>query len=76
MAGHALAVLAAQRPDWAEDQFVSWMDAMLQLEERIFGLYLAFEPGVFDPGQADYSLYEYRGGPGGALRTKLLLPPL
>jgi len=73
--GLSLAALAEQRADWTEDQLVGWMDALLRREERIFGLCLAFEPGQFRPDQEDYGLYQFRGGPHGALATKHLRPP-
>ena len=75
MVGSSLARLVEQRDDWEESHLVGWMNAMLLGEERIFGISLSFEPGQFRPGLEDYALYEYRGGAGGALVTKYLLPP-
>lgn len=75
MVGHALALLMEQQADWREEVLVRWLDALLQREDRLFGLFLAFEPDEFQPGQSDYGLYEYRGGPLGEIRTKHLNPP-
>lgn len=75
MVGHSLATLVVQREDWEEAQLVGWMNAMLQREDRIFGLCVAFEPGQFRPDLEDYGLYQFRGGPEGELRTKYLRPP-
>ena len=72
---HALADLAAGRDDWDEPQLVAWMDAALGREDRVFGLCLAFEPGRFRPGEDDFALYRFRGGPGGAAVTKVFRPP-
>jgi hypothetical protein len=75
MIGQSLATLVAAREDWEEAQLVSWMNAMLQREDRIFGLCVAFEPGQFRADQADYGLYQFHGGPQGEIQTKHLVPP-
>ncbi len=75
MVGQSLALLIEQRAEWDEGLLVGWLDALLRKEERIFGLFLAFEPGEFRPGVEDYGLYQYRGGPLGAAVTKHLVPP-
>ena len=75
MMGHSLAAMVAQRNDWEETQLVGWMDAMLRREDRIFGLFVALEPGQFRPDLEDYGLYQFRGGPRGEILTKQLGPP-
>ncbi len=75
MIGRSLAALVALRDDWEEAQLVRWMDAMLRREERIFGLFVAFEPRRFHSDLENYGLYQFRGGSRGEIRTKHLLPP-
>jgi serine/threonine protein kinase len=71
--GHALAAMMAVRDDWDEKQLRVWMEAMLAREERIFGLWVAFEPDQFPHKKGYYSLYTSRKT--GEIDTERLLPP-
>ncbi|MCL4691078.1 MAG: hypothetical protein KJ060_00990, partial [Candidatus Hydrogenedentes bacterium] len=73
MAGQVLAATLGQRTDFQESHLEAWMRTILDQDERIFGMSLAFEPGQFDPTRDDYCLYVYRGP--NAVEKKLLLPP-
>jgi hypothetical protein len=75
MIGQSLSALVGARTDWEEAELVHWMNAMLEREDRVFGLCVAFEPGQFRAGVADYGLYQFRGGPQGEVQTKHLVPP-
>jgi serine/threonine protein kinase len=65
MVGHALAALT-RGDDWQESQVEPWMRAMLEKDERIFGLALGLER------KPDYCLYVHRGRKG-AIETKQLV---
>jgi hypothetical protein len=71
-AGHVLAATVAQRTDWKERDLERWMRAMLEQDEQIFGMAVAFEPRQ-PIGRDDFSLYAFRGTSG--VETKQLLPP-
>jgi hypothetical protein len=79
--GQALAVLGRQA-DLEDRHPREWMRGMVERDERLFGLALAFEPGQGLRGAAttdagDYCLYVFRGdeGPEDAVREMYLLPP-
>ena len=73
MAAQVLAVTVGQRADWQESDLENWLRTILDQDERIFGMAIAFEPGQFQPNREDYSLYVFRGP--SAVEKKLLLPP-
>jgi serine/threonine protein kinase len=71
-AGHVLAATVAQRTDWKEQDLERWTRAVLDEDEQIFGMAVAFEPRQ-PIGRNDFSLYAFRGT--GGIETKQLLPP-
>ena len=74
--GRVLAATVAQRTDWQERDLERWMRVVLEQNERIFGMAVAFEP--HQPiGRNDFSLYAFRGTFRGTndVETKHLLPP-
>jgi serine/threonine protein kinase len=73
MAGAVLATTVGQRHDWREEDYERWMRVVLDQDERIFGMALAFEPHQFDSGGEDFCLYVFRGAQG--VESKQLLPP-
>ena len=73
MAGQVLAATLGQRADWKESDLETWLRTILDQDERIFGMALAFEPRQFDPNQEDYCLYVFRGPQ--AVEKKQLIPP-
>jgi hypothetical protein len=72
MAGQMLAATVAQRADWREADLERWMRAVLEQDERIFGMAVAFEPRQV-AGRNDFALYAFRGDK--SIDTKQLLPP-
>jgi hypothetical protein len=73
MAGNVLAATIGPRRDWNEADFERWLRVVLQEDERIFGMALAFEPGQLASGRDDFCLYVFRGANG--IEAKQLLPP-
>jgi serine/threonine protein kinase len=72
MAAQVLATTVAQRADWREPDLDRWMRAMLEQDERLFGMAVALEPRAI-PGRSDFCLYAFRSDT--SIETKQLLPP-
>jgi serine/threonine protein kinase len=70
-----MSVLLARRIDWNEGDLAAWMRALLEKDERLFGICVAFEPRQFggDRRRDDFCLYAHRTPTG--VVTKHLLPP-
>jgi serine/threonine protein kinase len=71
-AAQVLAATVADRTDWTPRDLERWIRVVLEQDEGIFGMALAFEPRQL-PGRDDFCLYAFRGGNG--TETKQLLPP-
>jgi hypothetical protein len=72
-AASVLSATVAQQSSWTEADLDRWLRAVLQQDDRIFGMAVAFEPRRFGPGREDYCLYVFRDGD--SIGTKQLLPP-
>jgi serine/threonine protein kinase len=72
MAGRVLAATVAHRTDWQETALERWMRVVLEQDQWIFGMAIAFEPGQV-AARDDFCLYAFRGDT--SIETKQLLPP-
>jgi predicted Ser/Thr protein kinase len=75
MVPQSVAALLAIRETWREEELEAWARALVQKDNRIFGVCLAFEPRQFVGTRVyeDYCLYVHEQGKG--LAAKQLLPP-
>jgi hypothetical protein len=71
-AAQVLAATVADRTGWTPRDLERWIRVVLEQDERIFGMALAFEPRQLQ-GREDFCLYAFRGSQG--IETKQLLPP-
>jgi hypothetical protein len=71
-AAQVLAATVADRSGWTARDLDRWMRLVLQQDEQIFGMAVAFEPRQL-AGRNDFCLYAFRGKDG--TETKQLLPP-
>jgi serine/threonine protein kinase len=69
---HVMATTLSLRSDWRDDQLEPWMKQMLDMDPRVFGTCVAFEPRQ-SGGREDFALYAFRGQE--AIKAKTLLPP-
>ena len=56
----AMAATLSERDDWPHHQLLSWMEAMLAKDARLYGTCVAFEAFVFHPRIENYAPYVYR----------------
>jgi phosphoserine phosphatase RsbU/P len=61
-------------PEWDGGPIEQVLSAEVLKNPKVFGMAVAFAPGMFRPGVAHFAPYVCRGAPGGALRTQNLTP--